>query len=531
MYSLGIEFSTQSAKIIVLDLDSKSALYSDFFEYDAMFPVYATKGGVLAADNPQLRHTSPAMMLDSLDEVFLRLAKSGIDLSRVGSVKADAMQHCSVYVSDGFVNALGRLSDDKSCLAAQLSGFFTRPTSPIWEDRTTSDQADFLEKSLSARGGAAACTANRAELRFPAAQIMKWCREDQGALNRTARVYLLSAFVTAVLSASDAPVDTGDGWGTNLNSIDIDSPGWSGHAMEAADSYMAAQGALKKTVEIIGGMCHYDDLIGHINPYFANKYGVNPNAAVLAGTGDNPATLLGCGGRAVISLGSSYTVNGVMERVIPSPNGEYNVFGFTKGRAMALSVITNGSKLHELFLRRYLGLASDEQLNGGRWKAYMDLAGPRAISGNEKLMLPYYFDESVPQRTRGVVREGFGEDDAAANVRALHLSQVLSLKLHSGHLAVQDSLCLVGGGSKNMLLKMLLADAFGSSVYSIKNASFAAPLGCAISGARHLLGCSYDEAASIFVETDGATLVKPDGSNAEKIRALLARYREFEQSR
>lgn len=91
-------------------------------------------------------------------------------------------------------------------------------------------------------------------------------------------------------------------------------------------------------------MDHYDSEAGTINPYFAEKYGINPDALILTGTGDNPATLMDCGGNIVVSLGSSYTVNGVMDKIVPSAYGEYNLFGYTKGRAMALSVITNGGK-------------------------------------------------------------------------------------------------------------------------------------------------------------------------------------------
>ncbi len=64
-------------------------------------------------------------------------------------------------------------------------------------------------------------------------------------------------------------------------------------------------------------MVHYDTVLGPIAPYFVRRYGMNPGAVVLAGTGDNPATLLGCGGQAVVSLGSSYTVNGQMKRDRP----------------------------------------------------------------------------------------------------------------------------------------------------------------------------------------------------------------------
>ena len=110
----------------------------------------------------------------------------------------------------------------------------------------------------------------------------------------------------------------------------------------------------------LGQIDHYDSEAGTVNLYFSRKYGISPDAIILTGTGDNPATLMGCGGKIVVSLGSSYTVNGVMGEIVPSLNGEYNIFGYTKGKAMALSVITNGAKVHDYFLREYL-LGSDRK--------------------------------------------------------------------------------------------------------------------------------------------------------------------------
>ena len=76
--------------------------------------------------------------------------------------------------------------------------------------------------------------------------------------------------------------------------------------------------AFKAISDKIGAMDHYDAPAGRVNPYFAEKYGVHTQAIVLTGTGDNPATLLGCGSDTVISLGSSYTVNGSSKTSAPA---------------------------------------------------------------------------------------------------------------------------------------------------------------------------------------------------------------------
>jgi xylulokinase len=415
MLSLGIEFSTQSVKLVVLDLDKKTVAYTGSFGYDKTFPQYKTNGGILPAASAQIRHTSPYMMIEALDQTFAKLKADKVDLSQVKVIKADGMQHCTVYSNKSFGGAVSTLQADKGLLE-QLKETVSRKTAPIWEDRSTGDEAALLTEALLKHGGVEKLTGNRAELRFPAVQIMKWAKESPDEYRATSSIMLLSAYLTSVLAGKIAPVDTGDGWGTNLNSLDINQPSWNKVVLDTINNYVKQFGLGDDVGAKIGAIDHYDAPVGKVNGYFAKKYGVNPEAIVLTATGDNPATLLGCGGHIVISLGSSYTVNGVMGQIVPSADGEYNVFGYTKGSAMALSCITNGGKLHEDFLRTYVAKSKDKHLDQADWEAYRKLAGSSTLSDDEKIMLPYMFDESVPRSKAGIVRDNFSADDAAANV-------------------------------------------------------------------------------------------------------------------
>ncbi len=528
LYSLGLEFSTQSAKMIVLDLNEKSVVYTGKFEFDENFPKYGTKGGVLSSDRLGLRHTSPYLMLEALDFVFDKLKKDGVDLAAVGVIKLDGMQHCTVYTDTTFSNRLKSLSNAKNLLEA-LKDSISRKTSPIWEDRSTEKEAGAITKALETSGSISNITGNKAELRFPASQILRWAKESPLEYKNTENIQLLSAFLTSILTGKIAPVDTGDGWGSNLNNLDIKKPGWSKEVIKVMDMLLAKEGIKDSVGGKIGGISHYDEPVGKINPYFINKYGVGRDAVILAGTGDNPATLLGCGGHIVISLGSSYTVNGLMKLIKPSINGEYNIFGYTKGTAMALTCYTNGSKLHDTFVRRYILKSENGSLTKEAFDSYMKKFGDQKISGNEKLMLPYLLDESVPVKKAGIIRDGFTEDDAEANIRSLHISQVLSLKLHSSHLSDVKSICVVGGGSKNHILRQTIADIFKAEIFSIKNSDFAAPLGCAISGAKTLLKISYEKAAEFFVQRAEGTSSAPIAENTPIYEKLLKKYEDLEK--
>lgn len=529
MYSLGLEFSTQSVKMAVLDVSGGDVMYAGGFSYDDMFPHYGTSGGVLPDPDPSVRHAPSFMFPEALDAAFLHLRHAGIDMLRITAVKVDAMQHCTVYVNDDFSRVVMTLDPDQALLD-QMGKCFTRKTSPIWEDRSTRRETEFLENSLGGEDEIIRETGNRAEQRFPASQIMKWLKEYPDEYRRTGHIFLLSAFMTSILSGKVVPVDTGDGWGTNLNTCDIHSPAWNEKMISAVGRYAEnnedRNGVASSLAKKLGAMTHYDSPVGTVSPYFVNKYGMDSKTVVLAGTGDNPAILLGCGGTSVISLGSSYTVNGVMDKMIPSTSGEYNIFGYTRGRMMALSVFTNGSKVHDYFFEKY-GYGGT---NGDDWKKYAAQAGRPVLSPEEPLLLPYLMDESVPLRKSGFVYDGLKEGDAPSVIRALHVSQALALKLHSSHLADVHSLCLVGGGARNDFMKQLLADVFGTGVYCLENTVYAAPLGCAISGAKYVGGLSYEEAAEKYVHGRDVETSSPLDRNTDVVKILLDRYARLEKS-
>jgi xylulokinase len=529
MYALGLDFGTQSVKALILDVSGAKVLHTDSFEYDTTFPKYRTRGGVLQSRLSEIRHTSPLMLLEALDLIFARLQKSGVDPGFLGALKIDAMQHCTIYADTSFGDRVQSLDEGQNLLA-QLDTSITRKTSPIWEDRSPVKEAKYLTNALEKHGSILDLTGNRAELRFPASQILKWAKKSPDEYDRTDHIFLLSAFLTSIMAGKVAPVDTGDGWGTNLNTLDISRPGWSDEVLKVADEYLGNRDSGRSLRGRLGEMVHYDTVLGPIAPYFVQRYGVSPGTVVLAGTGDNPATLLGCGGQAVVSLGSSYTVNGQMKKIVPSTSGEYNVFGYTPGSAMALTVFTNGAKLHESFLDKYLPKRTSGSGDGDRWEAYVSAAGEAILREDEPLMLPYLRDESVPLRPSGILRDGFDDKDARVNIRSLHISQVLSLKLHSSHLGRTDALCMVGGAGRNRFLRQLIADVFNSNTYNIGHADFAAALGCAISGARALLNISYEEAAERFVQIDRASSASPLETNRRTISSLLQRYEALEKS-
>ncbi|MCK4326353.1 hypothetical protein KAW55_06320, partial [bacterium] len=177
---------------------------------------------------------------------------------------------------------------------------------------------------------------------------------------------------------------------------------------------------------------------------------------------------------------------------------------------------------------KYVLKSEQGQITADTWAEYAKFAGPDKIGEDEPLMLPYLMAETVPLRNKGVVRDGFDAEDARTNIRALHISQVLALKLHSKQLSNEKQICIVGGASGNKFFRQLITDAFGAPSYIIKNADFAAPFGCALAAARYALDISYEDAVDLFVEKEEGSALAPNKKNTDIFQGLVKRYSELE---
>jgi hypothetical protein len=65
--------------------------------------------------------------------------------------------------------------------------------------------------------------------------------------------------------------------------------------------------------------------------------------------------------------------------------------------------------------------------------------------------------------------------------------------------------------------------------YNIEHADVAAPLGCAVSGARQILDLSYRDAAHRYVQRDEESVRSADVGASSRVDRLLERYRRLEE--
>ena len=498
---LGLDSSTQSLSAVVIDLDSHQVVYEKSLNFDRALPGYKTQNGVLPHRDPLVKHSSPLLWADALDQIFAAMKAAGVALGEILAISGSGQQHGSVYLNRTAAAALKGLNPKKS-LVQNLRGVLARKTSPIWMDSSTAAECAEIRQKLGGIKAAAAATGSDTFERFTGPQIRKFAKTEPKAYAETAQIALVSSFMASLLAGKIAPIDYGDGAGTAPK-------------LKAKLPPLAPAGKV----------------IGKVSAYFVHKYGLNAEALATVWTGDNPASVIGLGliqsGQVAISLGTSDTFFGSMAKCQTDARGEGHVFGSPAGGYMTLICFKNGSLAREK-VRELYGLKD--------WNAFGKLLAKTKPGNNGAILLPWFDAEIVPRVNRpGIHRFDLAEKDAAANARAIFEAQMLSMRRHSAWMKVApECIFATGGASNNPALLQVLADVMNCRVLRIE-VSKSAALGAALLAAHGCLTAAgerpqWAKLVAGFTNPVVGSEVRPDKKAAKIYDRLLEKFAQCEQT-
>ncbi len=464
---LGLDCSTQGLTGILFDFNSFQIIQKYEVIYDKDLAHYKTQNGVYILDDGITVHSNPIMWVEALELLLHKMMKDKIAMNTILAISGSAQQHGTVYLNDTFEKRLKNLNSNSN-LSDQINGTFSRETSPVWMDSSTSKQCQEIREKLGGSKNVIKLTGSNTFERFSGPQIRKFYQHQPEQYAKTHVIHLISSYMASILLGKNAPIDHGDGAGMNLMNITINQ--WDQDAMEAtAPNLLLKLPSLVKSYEIIG----------KIAPYFNEKYGFSSKTLLIAWSGDNPNSLIGVGmtskGKAAISLGTSDTYFGYMKQLSLDYKGEGHVFGAPTGDYMSLICFKNGSLAREEIKNQF----------SLTWEQFSSMLLSTSPGNNGNIMLPYFFPEIVPLVLNPkVYRFGFNENDPEINVRAIIEAQFLSMKLHSRWIGEKASeIHATGGASINTEIMRVAADIFNSPVRIFELTNSAA-LGAAIRSAK-----------------------------------------------
>jgi xylulokinase len=512
---VGLDSSTQSLSAVVIEVqdDERRVALETSLLFDEALPHYGTQHGILPRTDPAVAVSSPIMWAEALDVMMGRLARSGIDLSRVVGISGSAQQHGSVYLN---AEARPRLSalDPTHPLAGQVEPMLSRAVAPVWMDSSTTTECREITAAVGGRTALSSRTGSRAFERFTGPQIRKFFKHDADAYAATSQVHLVSSFLASLLIGTHAPVDPGDGSGMNL--MVLSSSQWWTPAVGATAPDLGS-----KLPEIVPA----STVIGRLARYWQKRYGL-PAAKVAVWSGDNPCSLVGVGlvrqGCVAISLGTSDTVFGLMKEPSVDAGGTGHVFGAPTGDYMGLTCFSNGSLARERVRDEY----------GLSWSEFSRALDATPAGNDGRIMLPWFDPEITPTVTHpGVRRFGLSPEDAPANIRAVVEGQQMAMALHSCWMGVEiDTIHATGGGAANRQILQVMADVFGAEVQRFDVGNSAA-MGAALR-ALHAVHVddgrplSWDEVVAGFVRRSDS--IAPDPHHHRTYRRLMTTYEECE---
>ena len=513
IYFLGLDCSTQSLTGIITD--STSIIYERSINFDKNLPQYNTTNGVIILDDEKVVHSSPLMWVEAL-ELLLYNIQNHISIKNIKAISGSGQQHGTVYLNNKFELALQALNPKKPIIN-KLKGSFSRETSPIWMDSSTSIQCEEIRNTLGGLKETIKITGSNTFERFSGPQIRKFYQENLERYRQTSIIHLVSSFMATILLGQNAPIDYGDGAGMNL--MNIKTKQWDKRALDAT-----APNLIKKLPPLTDSY----NVIGKISPYFIKKYGFDPNTLLVAWSGDNPNSLIGVGlidkGKAAISLGTSDTYFGYMESLSYDLSGESHVFGAPTGDYMSLICYKNGSLAREKIKQKF-------NLD---WVKFSEILKNTPPGNYGKIMLPYFFPEIVPLvLTPKVYRFGFDDRDLDGNVRAIIESQFLSMRLHSKWIGkMPEEIYATGGGSANMDILQIAADIFNAKIRSFEVTNSAA-LGAALRSAKSYYDSnnikkSWQDIVETFLNIQESEVIEPNGNYKLLYDEMLNVYKKCE---
>lgn len=409
MLVAGVDCSTQSTKVVVVDADSGETVATGRAGHE----VTGTDGA---------RETDPEVWWRALGDALAQTAVA----KQVDAIAIAGQQHGLVVLDEG-----------GTPLRAAM----------LWNDVRAADDAARLRGEL---GDAAGWAERLGVVPVASFTVAKWAwlrRTEAQVAAAARRVRLPHDFLTERLTGRGT-TDRGDASGT----------GWWSTRSEAYDHDVLGLPTVELDRGLLPEVLGPTDVAGEVTSTAATALGLRPGVVVGPGTGDNMGAALGLGLRAgepVLSLGTSGTAYAVSDERTVDPTGTVAGFADAAGRYLPLAATLNCT------------LAVD------RFAALLGLDREDAADAATCVVLPYLDGERTPDLpTAAGSITGLRHDTSPAEVlRAAYEGAALSLldaleaiDARSSGLAPDAPVTVIGGGARGDTWLQVIADLCGRPV-------------------------------------------------------------------
>lgn len=488
----GLDVSTQSCRIVVIDLAGQTTAYIDSVNYDEDLPHYNTSEGAVRGLEEGVSESDPRMWIEAVDLLFGRLREADIKQEQVRCISVSGQQH-------------GLVALDKE-------GNLARNRSKLWNDYSTAEECRLLTERVGGMEKMIEEVGNTQRTGYTAPKILHMLRHEPDPYSNAATLFLVHNFINWYLTGAEkggvAVMEPGDTSGMALwNPV---KRAWSSKVIGAIDPTLS---------EKLPAVEPSDKTIGAISPALAEKYGFSHECRINAGSGDNMYGAIGTGnfepGIVTVSLGTSGTAYTFMEEPYVDPTGEIASFCDSTGHYLPLLCVSNMANGYNALLEKF-GITHTE----------FDsiIAGTEAGNGG-KLLIPWYEGERTPDLPlASPVYFGFGLEDFEKETLCRAILEGHVNNLYAGFRrmpARPKAIHLTGGLASSPSWCQTIADVFEAETVPVQGEG--AALGAAIHAAwvwNKEFGGNYSlkALAGPFIVLDESRRKEPSPGNREAYR-------------
>lgn len=448
----GIDVSTQSCKLVVIDTEAEVVVFVDTVSYDEDLPEYETQNGVAQGLAPGVSESDPQMWLDAVNMTFSRLKASDIRQEHIHCISVSGQQH--------------------GLAALDAEGNLTRPRSKLWNDFSTARECEILTERVGGQETMIHEVGNSQRTGYTSAKIFHMFRHEREIYQKTTTFFVVHNFINWYLTGGKnggiRVMEPGDTSGMAL--WNPKTREWSQKTIEAIDL------GLKNKLPPVKPS---DKSIGLISSELVEKYGFSPDCTIDAGSGDNMYGAIGTGnvrtGIVTISLGTSGTAFSFMEEPFFDLTGEIASYCDSTGHYLPLLCVSNLGNGYNQILTQH-GLTHEE---------FNHIVQETKAGNSGRLLIPWYAGERTPDLPQASpVYFGFGLEDFTREILCRAVLEGHILNLYDGFRRMPvspEEIRLTGGLSKSEAWCQTIADVFEAETVPVEGEG--AALGAALHAA------------------------------------------------
>ncbi|MCF6268956.1 MAG: xylulokinase [Melioribacteraceae bacterium] len=448
MLFAGLDISTQSCKLIIINTKSEETEFSASVNYDTDLPEFKTKNGVIEGLPEGVSESNPLMWIKGVDLVFEKLLQSDVQQDKIECVSVSGQQH--------------------GLVALYKNGKLSRPTSKLWNDFSTQNECEYLTEVVGGTEKMIKEIGNTQRTGYTASKILHMKNNEPELYKKTAIFFLVHNYINWFLTGGVAVMEPGDVSGMALWNPTKNA--WSNKVINAIDS------ELKSKLPIIKPS---NKTIGYISTALVEKFGFSKSCKIDAGCGDNMYGAIGTGnieqGIATISLGTSGTVYTFLEKPFIDMKGEISSFCDSTGNYLSLLCVSNLANGYNQILKKF----------NISHKEFNEIVKKTPKGNNGKILIPWFEGERTPDVPMGTPTYfGFALNDFTKENLCRAVIEGAVLNLYDGFTRMPvdvKEIRLTGGLSKSSVWRETIADIFEAEVVPVDGEG--AAMGAAIHAA------------------------------------------------